>query len=58
MESIRPIVIVTHGNKARDHMWDKGHRDNVLDVPHFSRGWSETDARMLGRWLSQVGAGG
>lgn len=57
MASIRPRLIVTHGNRARDHLWSKGYRDKVIDVPHFSRGWSESDARMLGRWIKQVCSG-
>jgi len=56
MKSIAPAVIVTHGNKARDYVVGKGYRDKVIDVPHFSRGWSEVAARELGqriRWEAE-----
>lgn len=54
MAAIGPTLIVAHGKKATDYVKRKGVGVTLLDVPHFSRGWSEARARDLGRQIRQA----
>ena len=48
LEAIRPRVIVVHGADAISHIRQKGLSAHIIEVKHFSRGWSERAARDLG----------
>jgi hypothetical protein len=48
-EHIKPRVIVTHGNQARAELATRETTAIVFGEKHFSRGWSQADARALGR---------
>jgi hypothetical protein len=48
---IKPEVIVVHGNEAREELRKREIRATVIEERHFSRGWSQTDARTLGRTI-------
>lgn len=48
LDSVKPDVVVVHGKDAATHLQDKGIAAHVIVVPHFSRGWSQANARALG----------
>jgi hypothetical protein len=49
LATISPAVIVVHGKDAIAHLRHKQPGATVIEVAHFSRGWSEAAARELGR---------
>ena len=51
LDAIRPDLIVVHGKEAAMHMGNRGVATPVIAVPHFSRGWSQSAARELGRQI-------
>jgi hypothetical protein len=54
LATIKPRVIVTHGIDAAEHIRRKTSSAHVLTVSHFSRGWSQTDARSLGQQIKRA----
>lgn len=51
LDSVKPDVVVVHGKDAATHLQDKGIAARVIAVSHFSRGWSQSDARALGQQI-------
>lgn len=51
LESIKPDVVIVHGKDATLHLQEKRIAAHVISVPHFSRGWSQSDARALGQQI-------
>lgn len=51
MESIQSRVIVAHGKDAARHFRGKDLKAHVIEVSHFSRGWSESSARSFGQQI-------
>lgn len=49
MEWIKPEVIVVHGNEAKEELRKRKICATIIEERHFSRGWSQTDARALGQ---------
>lgn len=49
IDSVKPDVVIVHGKDAAMHLHSKGISAHVTAVPHFSRGWSQSDARALGQ---------
>ena len=54
LDSVKPNVIVVHGNDAAAHLQTMHVAAHVIVVPHFSRGWSQAKARALGSEISSV----
>ena len=52
--AIRPRVILTHGDKAEEHIRSKHLSARIISVSHFSRGWSEERARELGNQIKSA----
>lgn len=52
--TLKPEVIIVHGEDAVAHVQSKAPAASVLAVPHFSRGWSHESARALGRKVKQM----
>jgi hypothetical protein len=54
LERIKPRVVVVHGKAAAEAIQTLGIAKGVQVIcePHFSRGWSEEKARILGRRIS------
>ncbi|MBV7547277.1 hypothetical protein KW849_13360 [Pseudomonas sp. PDM26] len=48
VETLKPRLVVAHGNDAVDHMRAKYPEVQTIAVKHFSRGWSQQAARDLG----------
>jgi hypothetical protein len=57
MERIEPKVIVVHGNDAKEELGRKKIDAILIEVKHFSRGWSQTEARALGRRIKRATGG-
>lgn len=53
LATVKPEVIIVHGNDAVAHMHNRAFGATILPVPHFSRGWSHERARELGREVRQ-----
>jgi hypothetical protein len=51
VSTIGPTLIVTHGKDARQGVAALGLSVPVIEVPHFSRGWSRAAAHDLGRQI-------
>jgi hypothetical protein len=51
---INPKVVVAHGADAVEHVKKKNLSAHVIDVPHFSRGWSQERARALGQQIRSL----
>lgn len=52
LDAVKPSLLVVHGTKAADYLQahkDVGRGVTIIEKRHFSRGWSEVDARALGR---------
>ncbi|MDR3447555.1 hypothetical protein [Dyella sp.] len=52
LDAVKPSILVVHGTKAADYFRahnDAGRGAKIIEKRHFSRGWSEADARALGR---------
>ena len=49
LDVVKPKLVVAHGKDAAAHLQARGIRASIIAVPHFSRGWSQSDARALGR---------
>ena len=49
LATIQPELVIVHGNEAIAHLIDKALGTTVLEMPHFSCGWSHARARELGR---------
>jgi hypothetical protein len=54
MKRVKPDVIVVHGNEAREKLREREIAGILIEEKHFSRGWSEADARALGRRIKQA----
>lgn len=48
LDTIKPAVIVVHGTDAVSHISQKGLSVPIIEVSHFSRGWSQRAATDLG----------
>lgn len=51
MDSVKPDVVVVHGKDAAMHLQGKNISAQIIVVPHFARGWSQSSARTLGRQI-------
>jgi hypothetical protein len=49
VRKIDPCLIIAHGDKAQEHLVGRSGHACVINVKHFSRGWSKAQARELGR---------
>ncbi len=47
LEELSPPLIVTHGKKVFELLDAKVEDRKLIDVPHFSRGWSRAKASTL-----------
>lgn len=54
LETIKPSVIVAHGDDAIRETQHLAGNVTVMPVKHFSRGWSEEAARSLGQKLGAL----
>jgi hypothetical protein len=54
LKTIKPKVIVAHGEDASKHIQHMTRSTYVIRVPHFSRGWSEQRARALGQQVKST----
>lgn len=48
MKNIKPSVVVAHGKDASHYLRSMSYKGTLIEVPHFSRGWSQFSARKLG----------
>lgn len=53
VRTIKPRLMVTHGKNAREGVAALGLSVPVIEVPHFSRGWSRAAAHDLGRQIKR-----
>nr|WP_199044081.1 hypothetical protein [Dyella sp. ASV24] len=52
LDAVKPSILLIHGTKAAEYFHthkDVGRGVEIIENRHFSRGWSEVDARVLGR---------
>lgn len=54
LSAISPRIVVAHGKQAQKAVASLVPARMVLSVPHFSRGWSNERATMLGKELAQL----
>jgi hypothetical protein len=54
LDAIKPRLVIAHGLDAATHLNGKISSENLICVPHFSRGWSEVRARALGRQVRDL----
>lgn len=53
LANIKPRVIVAHGDDAVRHIHSKRLSGRIINVSHFSRGWSQASARELGQQIKR-----
>ena len=53
LNTIRPRLIIAHGKQAQEGVRLINPQTRVVEVPHFSRGWSQEKTRAFGRSLKQ-----
>lgn len=55
LDAIKPRVVVTHGRKAAEaaNILGIANSADLMCKSHFSRGWSESNARTLGREIRE-----
>lgn len=51
LDKINPKLILAHGAEAVEHLNKKFLSAHLIEVPHFSRGWSQASARALGQQI-------
>lgn len=49
IDAIKPDVVIVHGKDAATHLQGKRISAQVIEVPHFARGWSQSSARAFGQ---------
>lgn len=53
VNAIKPRIIVTHGKAVEMHVRSFNRTVRIISVSHFSRGWSQENARKLGLRLKE-----
>jgi hypothetical protein len=54
LATINPRVIVVHGVEAAEYIGKRDLRAHVIETSHFSRGWSQAQARDLGKQIRSL----
>jgi len=54
LDSVKPDVVVAHGKDAVAYFYSKKLSARIIEVKHFSRGWSQSSARALGQQIKQA----
>ena len=54
LDTISPNMVIVHGKDAAAHLRNRGIAAQLMDVSHFSRGWSQAGARALGRQIRHM----
>lgn len=54
LETVSPRVIVAHGKDAAEHLAGRANTVRILNVSHFSRGWSRERAADLGHEIKII----
>jgi len=53
LREIKPALVLAHGNEAKAHLRTRKTNARIIELRHFSRGWSELDAREIGRRIAR-----
>ncbi len=54
MKRVKPDIIVVHGKEAKEELRKRKICATLIEEKHFSRGWSQADARALGRRIKEA----
>lgn len=54
LDAVKPDVVVVHGKEAAAYLHGKNLATRIIEVKHFSRGWSQSAARALGQQIKQA----
>lgn len=52
LDTIKPKIIIAHGEKAVEHLQNLHLSAHIIPVSHFSRGWSKEAALELGKKIN------